>query len=147
MGEFGQRCPHLDIVLEPGSAIACNTGTLIATVRDVISRGVIQIAMLDTFTTAHMPDVLEMPYRPEVRNAGMPGERNFTYRLGGLTCLAGDVVGDYSFDRQCMVGDKVIFEDMIHCTMVKTTMFNGVHHAAIAIQRERGSCEIVREFR
>jgi carboxynorspermidine decarboxylase len=93
-----------------------------------------------------MPDVLEMPYRAEVRGAGEPGVKPHTYRLGGLTCLAGDVIGDYSFDRPLEIGDSVIFEDMIHYTMVKTTMFNGVQHPAIAIQREDGEIEVVRRF-
>lgn len=143
---FKERHPHLDVVLEPGSAIAWDTGPLISTVLDVMQRGGVEIALLDTSATAHMPDVLEMPYRPNVRNAGEPGERVHTYRLGGMTCLAGDVIGDYSFDRELRVGDQVIFEDMIHYTMVKTTMFNGVAHPSIAIQREDGSVEVVRQF-
>ncbi len=102
--------------------------------------------MLDTSATAHMPDVLEMPYRAEVRGAGEPGEKAHTYRLGGLTCLAGDVIGDYSFDRPLAIGDPVIFEDMIHYTMVKSTMFNGVPHPTIAIAREDGRMEVIRVF-
>jgi carboxynorspermidine decarboxylase len=146
LSEFRQRHPHLEVVLEPGSAIAWRTGPLISTVLDIIERGGIHIAMLDTSATAHMPDVLEMPYRAEVRGADDPGIKAHTYRLGGLTCLAGDIIGDYSFDQPLEIGDRVIFEDMIHYTMVKTTMFNGVAHPAIAIQHEDGAIEVVRRF-
>jgi carboxynorspermidine decarboxylase len=146
LGEFRRRHPHLEVVLEPGSAIAWDVGPLISTVMDVMQRGGVQIALLDTSATAHMPDVLEMPYRPLVRDAGEPDEKPFLYRLGGMTCLAGDVIGDYSFDRELQVGDQVIFEDMIHYTMVKTTMFNGVQHPSIAIQHEDGRLEVVRRF-
>jgi len=143
---FRQRYPHLEVVLEPGSAIAWRTGPLISTVLDIIERGGVRIAMLDVSATAHMPDVLEMPYRPEVRGAGEPGQMAHTYRLGGLTCLAGDVIGDYSFDHQLQLGERVIFEDMIHYTMVKTTLFNGVQHPSIALQHENGKIEVVRRF-
>jgi carboxynorspermidine decarboxylase len=146
LSEFRRRHPHLEVVLEPGSAIAWDVGPLISTVMDVMQRGGVQIALLDTSATAHMPDVLEMPYRPRVRDAGEPDEKPFLYRLGGMTCLAGDVIGDYSFDRELQVGDQVIFEDMIHYTMVKTTMFNGVQHPSIAIQHEDGRVEVVRRF-
>ncbi len=143
---FRQRHPSLAVTLEPGSAIAWGTGTLNATVLDLMERGGMQIAMLDTSATAHMPDVLEMPYRAEVRGAALPGEKAYTYRLGGMTCLAGDVIGDYAFDQPLAIGDQVIFEDMIHYTMVKTTMFNGVNHPSIAIQHEDGAIEVVRRF-
>lgn len=144
--ELRQRHPGLEVIMEPGSAIAWRAGPLISTVLDLIERGGMQIAMLDTSATAHMPDVLEMPYRAEVRDAGEPGQKPHVYRLGGLSCLAGDVIGDYAFDRPLVVGDKVVFEDMIHYTMVKTTMFNGVAHPAIAIHRTSGETEIVRRF-
>ena len=143
---FRGRHPHLEVVLEPGSAIAWRTGPLIATVLDIIERGGVRIAMLDVSATAHMPDVLEMPYRPEVRGGGEPGTKAYSYRLGGLTCLAGDVIGDYAFDHELQPGERVIFEDMIHYTMVKTTMFNGVQHPAIALQHENGEIEVVRRF-
>jgi carboxynorspermidine decarboxylase len=143
---FRQRHPHLEVILEPGSAIAWQTGPLISTVLDVIHRGGLEIAILDTSATAHMPDVLEMPYRAEVRGAYDPGVKPHTYRLGGLTCLAGDIIGDYSFNSPLAPGDKIIFEDMIHYTMVKTTLFNGVAHPAIAIAREDGRVEIIRNF-
>jgi carboxynorspermidine decarboxylase len=143
---FHERHPHLQVVLEPGSAIAWRTGPLISTVLDIITRGGVRIAILDTSATAHMPDVLEMPYRPEVRDAGETGAKAHTYRLGGLTCLAGDVIGDYAFDHQLEIGERVVFEDMIHYTMVKTTMFNGVKHPAIALLHENGEIEVVRQF-
>ena len=146
LADFRQRHPWLEIVLEPGSAIAWDTGPLISTVLDIIQRDGIDIAILDISATDHMPDVLEMPYRPAVRGAGDVEEKNYVYRLGGLSCLAGDVIGDYAFDRKLQTGDKIIFEDMMHYTMVKTTMFNGLNHPAIAIQREDGSTDVVRRF-
>ena len=119
------------VYLEPGEAVALGTGVLVASVLDIFDNGG-PIAMLDTSATAHMPDVLEMPYRPVVLGAGDPGEKAHTYRLGGLTCLAGDVIGDYSFDRPLAVGDKLVFLDMTHYTMVKNTTFNGVRLPSIA---------------
>ena len=144
--EFRQRHPHLEVVLEPGSAIAWRSGPLISTVLDLIRRGGLDIAILDISATAHMPDVLEMPYRPEVRGAGDPGVKPHTYRLGGLSCLAGDIIGDYSFEQPLRIGEQLIFEDMIHYTMVKTTMFNGVAHPSIAIRHEDGNIEVIRRF-
>lgn len=143
---FRKRHPQLEVVLEPGSAIAWQTGPLVATVLDLMERGGVQIALLDTSATAHMPDVLEMPYRAAVQGAALPNEKDYSYRLGGLTCLAGDVIGEYSFDRPLAVGDRIVFEDMIHYTMVKTTMFNGVNHPSIAIQHNDGRVEVVRNF-
>jgi carboxynorspermidine decarboxylase len=119
------------VYLEPGEAIALGTGILVTTVMDVLDNGM-PIAILDTSATAHMPDVLEMPYRPVIIDGGNPGERAHTYRLGGMTCLAGDVIGDYSFDRPLAIGDKLVFLDMAHYTMVKTTTFNGVRLPSIA---------------
>ncbi|MET0092759.1 MAG: carboxynorspermidine decarboxylase, partial [Sedimenticola sp.] len=101
---------------------------------------------LDTSAAAHMPDVLEMPYRPEVRGAGEPGEKPHTYRLVGNTCLAGDVIGDYSFDRPLQVGDRIVFEDMIHYTFVKNTTFNGVNLPSLAIWTEEDELKLVRRF-
>ncbi|HEY5958247.1 MAG TPA: carboxynorspermidine decarboxylase [Polyangiaceae bacterium] len=118
------------VYLEPSEAIGWETGWLIATVLDVIDYGQ-PIAILDVSATAHMPDVLEMPYRPNIVGAAMPGEKAFTYRLGGLTCLAGDVVGDYSFDEPLRVGSKIAFCDMAHYTIVKNTTFNGVRLPSI----------------
>jgi carboxynorspermidine decarboxylase len=105
-----------------------------------------QIALLDISATAHMPDVLEMPYRPVITGAGLPAEKAFSYRLGGNSCLAGDVIGEYSFDQPLAVGDRLVFEDMMHYTMVKTSFFNGVQHPAIGIFRENGQFDCVRQF-
>jgi carboxynorspermidine decarboxylase len=128
--EFRSRW-NVPVYLEPGEAIALGTGVLVASVQDIIHNGM-DIAILDTSATAHMPDVLEMPYRPVIIDAGEAGEKPYSYRLGGMTCLAGDVIGDYSFDRRLAVGDKLVFLDMAHYTMVKTTTFNGVRLPSIA---------------
>jgi carboxynorspermidine decarboxylase len=139
---------NLEVYLEPGEAIAIGTGVLVASVMDVIRSGDVRVAILDTSATAHMPDVLEMPYRPVIRGAGDPGEKPHTYRLGGLTCLAGDVIGDWSFDRELRVGERLVFEDMAHYTMVKTTMFNGVPHPSIATYDPASDdLRVVRRFR
>ena len=127
----------LQVYLEPGEAVALNAGILVATVLDIVNNGM-DIAILDTSATAHMPDVLEMPYRPALRNAGGPGQLPHTYRLAGVSCLAGDVIGDYSFTEPLTVGTKLIFEDMAHYTMVKNTTFNGVQLPAIAIYEPDG---------
>ncbi|MGB5259121.1 MAG: carboxynorspermidine decarboxylase, partial [Gammaproteobacteria bacterium] len=120
-------------------------GPLVASVLDILHNDM-DIAILDTSAAAHMPDVLEMPYRPEVRGAALPGEKPHTYRLGGNTCLAGDVIGDYSFDRALGIGDRVVFEDMMHYTFVKNTTFNGVNLPALAIWTAAGELQIVRRF-
>jgi carboxynorspermidine decarboxylase len=134
------------VYLEPGEAIALNTGFLVASVLDIVS-GPVPILILDTSATAHMPDVLEMPYRPEILGAGLPGERPFTYRLGGLTCLAGDVIGDYSFDSPLEIGDRLVFTDMAHYTMVKTSTFNGVRHPSIVtFEPQNGEIRVERQF-
>lgn len=135
----------VEVILEPGSAVAWQTGNLICEVVDVVENAG-QIAILDISATAHMPDVLEMPYRPVITNAGEPDALAYNYRLGGNSCLAGDVIGTWSFDNALQAGDRVIFEDMIHYTMVKTTFFNGVEHPSIGIIRENGQFELVREF-
>lgn len=122
---------HVPIYLEPGEAVALGAGVLVAQVMDTFHNGM-EIAILDTSATAHMPDVLEMPYRPMIVDAGEPGVKAHTYRLGGMTCLAGDVIGDYSFDRPLEIGDKLVFLDMAHYTMVKTSTFNGVRLPSIA---------------
>jgi carboxynorspermidine decarboxylase len=119
------------VYLEPGEAVALGTGVLVAKVMDVFNNGM-PIAILDTSATAHMPDVLEMPYRPMILGADLPGLHPHTYRLGGMTCLAGDVIGDYSFAQPLQIGDRLVFLDMAHYTMVKTTTFNGVRLPAIA---------------
>ena len=141
--EFRARW-QVPVYLEPGEAIALGTGVLVASVLDTLHNGM-DIAILDTSATAHMPDVLEMPYRPVIVDAGEPGQKAHTFRLGGLTCLAGDVIGDYSFDRPLAIGDKLVFLDMAHYTMVKTTTFNGVRHPSIATH-DRGKITVHRRF-
>lgn len=133
------------VVLEPGSAFGWQTGWLVSSVLDVIHNEK-DIAVLDVSVSAHMPDVLEMPYRPGVLGAGLPAEKPYTYVLGGTTCLSGDVVGEYSFDAPLQVGDRVVFDDMIHYTMVKTTFFNGVKHPDIGIWTLNGEYKRVKEF-
>ena len=134
----------VQVILEPGEAVAFNAGVLVASVLDVVHNEM-DIAILDTSCTCHMPDVMEMPYRPVITGAGAPGEKAHTYRLAGLSCLAGDVIGDWSFDQSLKVGDQLVFEDMAHYTMVKTSFFNGIQHPAIAIKRG-DDIEIIREF-
>lgn len=136
---------NVDVYLEPGEAIALNTGYLVSTVLDIVHNGM-DLAILDTSATCHMPDVLEMPYRPNIIDAGMPGENEYTYRLGGMTCLAGDVIGDYSFKEPLKPGDKIIFCDMAHYTMVKNHMFNGVNLPSIASYNEEEGLKVVRQF-
>lgn len=135
----------LEVYLEPGEAVALNAGYLVTTVLDTIKNG-IDIAILDTSATCHMPDVLEMPYRPPLFESGEPGEKPYTYRLGGPTCLAGDIIGDYSFDQPLKPGDRLIFGDMAIYTMVKNTTFNGMPLPTIAIKKKDGDCEIIRQF-
>lgn len=136
----------VQVYLEPGEAIAIRTGVLVASVLDIVENDGLN-AILDASATAHMPDVLEMPYRPDIQGAGHPGEKAHTYRLGGPTCLAGDVIGTYSFDAPLKVGDKIILKDMSHYTMVKTTTFNGVRHPSIATADPKsGAIHVVRQF-
>ncbi len=136
---------NLTIYLEPGEAIALDAGWLDTTVLGVVENGM-PILILDTSAACHMPDVLEMPYRPPLINAGEPGEKAFTCRLGGRTCLAGDVIGDYSFERMPQVGERLTFGDMAIYSMVKTNTFNGTPLPAIALLRENGDCELVKTF-
>ena len=133
------------VILEPGEAIALNTGYLVATVLDTVKNGM-DLAILDTSATCHMPDTLEMPYRPMIIGSGMPNEKPYTYRLGGMTCLAGDVIGDYSFDEPLKAGDTLVFTDMAHYTMVKTHMFNGVNLPSICLYNEEKGMQVIREF-
>lgn len=135
----------VEVYLEPGEAVALNTGFLVSTVLDIVNNGM-DIAILDTSAACHMPDVLEMPYRPNIIGAGMPEEYEFTYRLGGPTCLAGDIIGDYSFRQPLKPGDKLVFCDMAHYTMVKNNMFNGVNLPSIAVFNEKDGIRIIRKF-
>ncbi len=143
--DFRRRHPHLEVYLEPGEAIALDAGTLVATVRELIDYGT-PIAILDASAECHMPDVLAMPYRPRIVHAGEPAEKPFTYRLGGPTCLAGDVIGDYSFARPLKRGSRLVFEDMAIYSIVKNNTFNGIPLPAIMLKRKDGSLETLREF-
>lgn len=137
----------VDVILEPGSAIAWQTGVLVSTVLDIVNSQGIHVAILDTSFAAHMPDTLEMPYKPRILGAyHEPVAGKPTYRLGGMTCLAGDFMGDYSFDKPLAPGDKIVFDDMIHYTMVKTTTFNGVNLPGIGIWQSSNQFQLVRTY-
>jgi len=135
----------VQVYLEPGEAVALNTGYLVATVLDTLHNGM-PIAILDTSAACHMPDVLEMPYRPEIIGAGMPNEKAYTYRFGGPTCLAGDVIGDYSFDEPLNPGDKLVFCDMGHYSMVKNNTFNGVNLPSIVLNTVNDGVKVIKQF-
>ena len=143
---FKQRHPNLELIMEPGSAFGWQTGFLLTTVVDIVENHGIQTAIMDASFTCHMPDCLEMPYKPVIRNATDPVEGKPTYRIGGNSCLSGDFMGDWSFDQPLQVGDRLIFEDMIHYTIVKTTMFNGIPHPAIALWSQDDKLVLYREF-
>lgn len=136
----------VEVYLEPGEAIALNAGTLITTVLDVVQASDMPVLILDTSAACHMPDVLEMPYRPPLFGAGEAGEKPCTCRLASRTCLAGDIIGEYSFDRQPQVGDRLVFGDMAIYSMVKNNTFNGMPLPDIALRHSEGSCEVVRRF-
>lgn len=135
----------LEIYLEPGEAVALNAGYLVTEVMDVVENG-IKTLILDASAACHMPDVLEMPYQPPLRDSGKPGEKEHTYRLSSCTCLAGDIIGDYSFDREIKVGDRLYFQDMAIYSMVKNNTFNGIGLPAIAVMNKQGDCRIIRQF-
>jgi carboxynorspermidine decarboxylase len=143
---FRARHPHLEIILEPGSAFAWQTGFLLTTVVDIVENGGIKTAIIDASFTCHMPDCLEMPYKPLIRNATHAVAGKPTYRIGGNSCLSGDYMGEWSFHKPLEVGDKLIFEDMIHYTLVKTTMFNGIPHPSIALWSRDDRLIIYRTF-
>lgn len=135
----------VEVYLEPGEAIALNAGYLVTEVMDIVENG-LSVLILDASAACHMPDVLEMPYRPPLKDSGKAGEKPFTYRLSSCTCLAGDVIGDYSFDKPLYVGDKLYFEDMAIYSMVKNNTFNGIPLPGIAVMKEDGDCRIIRSF-
>jgi carboxynorspermidine decarboxylase len=138
---------NLEVILEPGSAIAWRTGYLTSTVLDIMESQGIQVAILDTSFAAHMPDTLEMPYKPRILGAHYePMEGMPTYRLGGMTCLAGDFMGDYSFEKPLEIGSQLVFDDMIHYTMVKTTTFNGVNLPSIGIWKTDDTFQLVKQY-
>lgn len=136
---------NVAVYLEPGEAVALNAGYLVATVIDLMTNGM-PIAILDTSATCHMPDVLEMPYRPQIISAGAAGEKPYLYRLGGPTCLAGDIIGDYAFDQPLRPGDRLVFCDMAIYTMVKNNTFNGMRLPDIALWHKDGAIEVIRQF-
>ena len=143
--DFMGRYPHLTVIMEPGEAVGWQTGELVTSVGDIVHNEM-DIVILNVSISDHMPDCLEMPYRPAVTGAGMPGEKKCTYKLTGNSCLAGDQLGDFSFDHPLEVGEKIIFEDMIHYTMVKTTFFNGVRHPSIGKFDEQGKFHLLHKF-
>lgn len=142
--EFKEKY-SVDIYLEPGEAVGWESGDLVTSVLDTFENGM-RIAILDSSAEAHMPDTLAMPYRAEVEGAGEAGEKEYTYRLGGNTCLAGDIMGDYSFDIPLQIGDRIIFKDQIHYTFVKNTTFNGIKLPSLVLKRESGAVELIKEF-
>ena len=143
---FKAKYPNLEIIMEPGSAFAWQTGFLLTTVVDIVENHGIKTAIIDASFTCHMPDCLEMPYKPVIRGAIEPKEGKPVYRIGGNSCLSGDYMGDWFFEQPLKVGDKLIFEDMIHYTIVKTTMFNGVTHPSIGIWNPETGFRLVRKF-
>ena len=144
--EFRERHPNLQVILEPGSAFAWRAGDLVSTVQDIVERDGIKTAMLDVSFACHMPDCLEMPYKPAIEGATDPVAGKPTYRMGGNSCLSGDYVGEWSFDEPLKVGDRVVFEDMAHYTTVKTTMFNGVTHPSMVLVYSNGQMDLLRKF-
>ncbi|WP_310425104.1 carboxynorspermidine decarboxylase [Chamaesiphon sp. VAR_48_metabat_135_sub] len=146
LNAFHDRHPHIQLLMEPGSAIAWETGFLMGKVLDLIPTDDLVNVMLDVSFTAHMPDCLEMPYKPAIRGAREPEAGDTIYRMGGSSCLAGDFLGDYAFDKELAISDRLIFEDMMHYTMVKTSMFNGVVHPSIGRIDKDGDFKLWREF-
>ena len=150
MQDFHRRYPWLKVILEPGSAFAWQAGPLVSHVVDIVEDKGIKTAILDVSFTCHMPDCLEMPYQPNVRNAESVEQEKATepctYRLGGNSCLSGDFMGSWRFEKELQVGDEVIFEDMIHYTTVKTNTFNGITHPSIGMLHEDGTMEVLRRF-
>jgi carboxynorspermidine decarboxylase len=144
--DFQAKYPHLQLILEPGSAFAWRTGVLVSTVVDIVENHGIKTAMLDVSFSCHMPDCLEMPYKPAIIGATNCEKGKPTYRMGGNSCLAGDFYGDWSFDKELKIGDRIVFDDMMHYTMVKTTMFNGVTHPSIGIWTKNDAFKLIRKF-
>jgi len=143
---FKQKYPNLELILEPGSAFLWQTGVLVSNVVDIVNNGGINTAILNVSFTCHMPDCLEMPYKPKIRFASDETEGKPTYRMGGNSCLAGDFIGNWSFEQPLKIGDKIIFEDMIHYTIVKTNMFNGIPHPSIGLWTKDNEFRLYRQF-
>lgn len=143
---FKERHPNLQLILEPGSAFAWRTGELVSSVQDIVENGGIKTAILDVSFACHMPDCLEMPYKPDILGATDEVEGKPTYRMGGNSCLSGDFVGSWSFDHELKVGEQIVLMDMIHYTTVKTTMFNGISHPSLALWTMNGELKMLREY-
>ena len=144
--EFKSRYPWLDVILEPGSAFTWRTGDLITSVVDVVENQGVKTAIIDASFACHMPDCLEMPYQPQITESVEVNTLLPTYRLGGNSCLSGDFIGDWSFEKPLEIGDKLTLEDMNHYTTVKTNMFNGIQHPSIVLCRADGECEYLRQY-
>lgn len=144
--EFKSRYPWLDVILEPGSAFTWRTGDLITSVVDVVENQGVKTAIIDASFACHMPDCLEMPYKPAITESVEVDTSLPTYRLGGNSCLSGDFIGDWSFENPLEIGDRLTLEDMNHYTTVKTNMFNGIQHPAIVLCRSNGDCEYLRQY-
>ena len=149
--DFHARYPHLKVILEPGSAFAWQTGSLVTKVVDIVENAGVKTAIINASFTCHMPDCLEMPYQPAIRHAkGQEAngreQEEFVYRIGGNSCLSGDFMGWWRFDHKLQIGETLIFEDMIHYTTVKTNMFNGIGHPSIGMLHEDGTFELFRKF-
>ena len=144
--DFKRKYPNLNLILEPGSAFTWQTGVLVSTIEDIVENHGVKTAILNVSFACHMPDCLEMPYKPRIEGATDAMAGKPTYRMGGNSCLAGDSIGEWSFDRELKTGDKIVFEDMIHYTMVKTTTFNGVAHPSIGLWTAGGEFRLIRSF-
>ena len=149
--DFHARYPHLKVILEPGSAFAWQTGSLVTKVVDIVENAGVKTAIINASFTCHMPDCLEMPYQPAIRHAkGQEAngreQEEFVYRIGGNSCLSGDFMGWWRFDHELQIGETLIFEDMIHYTTVKTTMFNGIGHPSIGMLKKDGTFELFRQY-
>jgi len=147
LNDFSNRYPHLELIMEPGSAIALNSGFLKTSVQDIVSSEGINTAVIDASITAHMPDCLEMPYQPQIHEGEISKDGPFLYQIGGNSCLSGDYLPPYSFQKPLKVGDTIHFLDQIHYTLVKTSFFNGVDHPSIGVLKKDGSFELVKEFK
>ena len=143
---FKERHKNLEVILEPGAAFVWQTGELVTTVLDVVNNNGVKTAMINASFACHMPDCLEMPYKPAIIGAADNGNDEYKYRIGGNSCLSGDYYGDWYFQKPLKTGDRIVFLDMIHYTMVKTTMFNGVSHPSFGIWTKEGNFKLIKQF-
>ena len=142
--QFKSKYPRLEVIMEPGSAFAWRTGELVSTIVDIVENKGIKTAILNVSFACHMPDCLEMPYKPDIVGAVEDGK--YIYRMGGNSCLSGDFYGDWSFDKPLQIGDRIIFKDMLHYTTVKTTLFNGVTHPSLVLWTQQDEMLLLRKF-